>query len=46
MHWVFLTLAILGEVVGTSLMKIFISDGYLVTGSLAAMVSVAISYLF
>lgn len=46
MHWVFLTLAILGEVLGTSLMKIFISDGYLVTGSLAAMVSVAISYLF
>lgn len=46
MHWVFLTLAILGEVTGTSLMKIFISDGYLVTGSLAAMFSVAISYLF
>lgn len=46
MHWVFLTLAIIGEVVGTSLMKVFISEGYLIAGTVIAMMAVAISYLF
>lgn len=44
MHWVFLTLAIIGEALGTSLMKFLVSDGYLVTGSLMAMASIAVSY--
>ena len=45
MHWVFLTLAIIGEVAGTSLMKIFISEGYIIAGTATAMIAVAISYL-
>lgn len=45
MHWVFLTLAIVGEVLGTSLMKIFISEGYLIAGTAVAMLAVGISYL-
>lgn len=46
MHWVFLTLAIVGEVVGTSLMKVFISEGYLIAGTAIAMMAVGLSYLF
>ena len=45
MHWVFLTLAIVGEVLGTSLMKVFISEGYLVAGTTTAMMAVGLSYL-
>lgn len=46
MHWVFLTLAIVGEVLGTSLMTVFISEGYLIAGTAVAMIAVGISYLF
>ncbi|GAA5093093.1 MAG: EamA family transporter [Alcaligenaceae bacterium] len=46
MHWVFLTLAIVGEVVGTSLMKVFVSEGYLLAGTIIAMLAVGLSYLF
>lgn len=45
MHWVFLTLAIIGEVVGTSLMKLFVDEGYLVAGTAVAMLAVGLSYL-
>lgn len=45
MHWVFLTLAIVGEVAGTSLMKVFISEGYLIAGTAIAMMAVGLSYL-
>lgn len=44
MHWVFLTLAVVGETLGTSAMKVFVSDGYLVTGIILAMVTIGISY--
>lgn len=46
MHWVFLTLAIVGEVIGTLLMKLFISEGYLIAGTVIAMMAVGLSYLF
>lgn len=45
MHWVFLTLAIVGEVLGTSLMKVFSSEGHIVLGTLVAMFAVGVSYL-
>lgn len=45
MHWVFLTLAIVGEVLGTSLMKVFSSEGHVLLGTLVAMSAVGISYL-
>ena len=45
MHWVFLTLAIVGEVAGTSLMKAFINEGYLLIGTLVAMAAIAVSYM-
>ncbi|GGE65485.1 spermidine export protein MdtJ [Paenalcaligenes hominis] len=45
MHWVFLTLAIVGEVLGTSLMKVFSSEGHVLMGTLIAMSTVGISYL-
>lgn len=45
MHWVFLTLAIIGEVIGTSLMSVFIDAGFIFIGTLIAMIAVAISYL-
>lgn len=45
MHWVFLTLAIIGEVAGTSLMKLFIDEGYVVAGTAVAMIAVGTSYL-
>lgn len=45
MHWVFLTLAILGEVLGTSLMKVISSEGHVLAGTLVAMFTIGISYL-
>lgn len=44
MHWVFLVLAVIGEVIGTSIMKIFVSDGYLVAGIFSATIAIGISY--
>lgn len=46
MHWVFLTLAVVGEVLGTSLMKVFSSEGHLLIGTLIAMSAVGVSYVF
>lgn len=46
MHWVFLVLAVVGEVIGTTLMKVFISEGYLIAGTVIAMLAVGVSYLF
>lgn len=45
MHWVFLTLAVVGEVLGTSLMKMLSNDGYIVIGTVVAMLAVGVSYL-
>ncbi|MGB2130318.1 MAG: DMT family transporter [Marinobacterium sp.] len=46
MHWVFLILAVVGEVVGTTLMKLIVSEGALLYGTLVAVIMVGLSYLF
>ncbi|MBV0934338.1 DMT family transporter [Marinobacterium weihaiense] len=46
MHWVFLILAVVGEVLGTTLMKYVVEEGYLLYGTLIALVMVGLSYLF
>ncbi len=45
MHWIFLILAVVGEVIGTTLMKLIVTDGVLLYGTLVAVVMVGISYL-
>ncbi|MBR9828489.1 MAG: multidrug efflux SMR transporter [Oceanospirillales bacterium] len=45
MHWIFLILAVVGEVLGTTLMKLVVEEGYLLYGTLIALVMVGFSYL-
>lgn len=46
MHWVFLLLAVLGEVLGTSWMKALVNAGHQTEGVLAAISLVGLSYVF
>ncbi len=45
MHWIFLILAVVGEVLGTTLMKLIVGEGYLLYGSLVAVAMIGLSYL-
>ncbi|MBA4502428.1 DMT family transporter [Marinobacterium marinum] len=45
MHWIFLILAVVGEVLGTTLMKWIVGEGYLFYGTLIAVVMVGVSYV-
>lgn len=45
MHWMFLILAVIGEVLGTTLMKLIVEEGYLLYGTLVAVAMVGLSYL-
>lgn len=46
MHWLYLSLAVFAEVVGTIGMKHLISVGQLIQGTLAALAMIALAYLF
>lgn len=46
MHWIFLILAVVGEVLGTTLMKLIVGEGYLFYGTLVAVTMIGLSYLF
>ncbi len=45
MHWLFLSLAVIGEVVGTSFMKLLVSSGHLLPGIFVAVSMIGISYV-
>ncbi|MCX7544115.1 DMT family transporter [Marinicella gelatinilytica] len=45
MHWLYLSLAVIGEVIGTSLMKLLVSGGFLLSGILVAVSMIGISYV-
>ncbi len=45
MHWILLILAVVGEVLGTTLMKLIVGEGYLLYGTLVAVAMVGLSYL-
>ncbi|MBO1926428.1 hypothetical protein J3998_02480 [Thiomicrorhabdus sp. 6S2-11] len=45
MHWVFLLLAVIGEVAGTTAMKVLVSYGHQVAGTLVAIGMIGVSYL-
>lgn len=46
MHWVYLSLAILGEVFGTTMMKVLVDQGQEEAGILLAISMIALSYGF
>ncbi len=45
MHWFFLILAVLGEVSGTTAMKILVSGGHQISGTLVAIIMIGLSYI-
>lgn len=45
MHWLYLCLAVIGEVIGTSFMKLLVSSGYLLSGIFVAVSMIGISYV-
>ncbi|MFB9356085.1 DMT family transporter [Sneathiella chinensis] len=44
MHWVYLMLAVVGEVIGTTAMKALMVDGHQVIGTLIALGTVGLAY--
>ncbi|WP_040665124.1 DMT family transporter [Nitratireductor aquibiodomus] len=46
LHWFYLIAAVFAEVVGTTLMKLLVSGGALLQGTLAAIAMIGIAYLF
>jgi len=45
MHWLYLCLAVIGEVIGTSFMKLLVSNGSLVSGIFVAVSMIGSSYV-
>jgi len=45
MHWLYLCLAVIGEVIGTSLMKLMVSNGYLLSGVFVSVSMIGLSYM-
>lgn len=45
MHWVFLCLAVVGEVIGTSLMKLLVSQNHLLSGIAVAVSMIGVAYV-